>query len=56
VGNCLDFGRAAGRARDELLVRLLLKIFKTGKPAFEAVFLFAEEVVDDHKSSRVDNQ
>lgn len=56
MGNFLDLGRATGRTRDQLLVRLLLKIFETGKPAFEAVSFFAEEVVDDHKSSRVDNQ
>jgi hypothetical protein len=30
---------------------LLLKVFETRKPAFEAVFFLTQEIVDDHKDS-----
>jgi hypothetical protein len=48
VGRLFDSGRAAGGTRDELLVGLLLVVREAGKPAFEAMFLLANEVIDNH--------
>jgi len=50
VGHLFHLGAAAGGARDQFLDRLLLKTFKARKPAFKAVILLANEVVNNHKS------
>ena len=51
-----DFSRAASGARDEFLVRLLLKVFEAGKPAFEVVIFLTEKIIDDHSYYRYHNQ
>jgi hypothetical protein len=43
MGNFFDFRGAATRTRNQLFVQLLLKVFKTRKPAFEAVFFLSED-------------
>jgi hypothetical protein len=48
VGHKFEFGRAAVGKRDELLVGLLLVVLEAGKPSFEAMFLLAYQVIDNH--------
>jgi hypothetical protein len=39
---------AARRARNQLFLRLLLKIFKARKPAFKLMFFLADKVINNH--------
>ena len=48
MGHLLYPLAAACRTRDQLLFRLLLKIFKARKPAFKLMVFLADKVVDDH--------
>jgi hypothetical protein len=48
VRRLFDSGRATGGTRDEPLVGLLLVVFEAGKPTFEAMFLLAYKVIDNH--------
>jgi hypothetical protein len=47
----LDFGRAAGRARNQLLGRLFPEVLVAGKPALEAVVFLTDEIIYDHRNS-----
>src|SRR5262245_59324343 len=48
MGHLLYPLAAACRTRDQLLFRLLLKIFKARKPALKLMAFLADKVVDDH--------
>jgi hypothetical protein len=50
VGQLLNSSATAGWTGDQLFLGLPLIFFVAWKPGFETMLLFAEKVVDNHKS------